>query len=124
SPEPLQEQPSRSNYFIGNDPQKWHTGIANYANVRYRNVYRGIDLIYYGNQRQLEYDFVVSPGADPKRMLLQFQGTKPTLDPSGDLVMHTAVGDLRWHKPVAYQEINGDRRLVTCNYVRKGEQRL
>jgi hypothetical protein len=120
SPEPLQEQPSRSNYFIGNDPERWQTNLPNYAKVRYRNVYRGIDAIYYGNQRQLEYDFVVRPGADPNRILLQFHGgMKPTLDRSGCLVMHTAAGDLRWHKPVAYQEVNGNRKLVACDYVRK-----
>jgi Beta-propeller repeat len=119
--DPLEQQPSKSNYFIGNDSQKWHTGIANYAKVRYRNVYPGIDLIYYGNQRQLEYDFVVSAGVDPNRILLQFQGgTNATLDRSGDLLMHTAAGDLRWHKPIAYQQVNGGRKLIACSYARQG----
>jgi hypothetical protein len=125
SPEPLGEQPSRSNYFIGNDPHNWHTGIANYARVRYRAVYPGIDLIYYGNQRQLEYDFVVSAGADPNLILLQFQGgIKPALDRSGDLLMHTPAADLRWRKPVAYQEINGARRLITCAYAHQTADRV
>jgi hypothetical protein len=122
-PEPLDPQASKSNYFIGNVPQKWHTSVPNYTKVRYRNVYRGIDLVYYGNQRQLEYDFVVSPGARPERILLDFQGeTKAALDRSGDLLMRTAAGDLSWHKPVAYQEVEGVRKLVACAYVRKGGQ--
>lgn len=117
----LESQPSKSNYFIGSVPRHWYTNIPNYAKIRYRNVYAGIDLIYHGNQRQLEYDFVVKPGADPRRILLEFLGaTKAELDQSGDLVMHTAAGDLRWHKPVAYQEINGGRKLVGCDYLRKG----
>ncbi len=123
SVEPLEQQPSKSNYFIGNVPERWHTNVPNYAKVRYRSLYPGVDLIYYGNQRQLEYDFIVSPGADPDKILLDFQGTsKAALDRSGDLVMHTTAGDLSWHKPVAYQEVNGARELVACAYVRKGGQ--
>lgn len=88
-------------------------------------TYPGIDLIYYGNQRQLEYDFVVSPGADPASILLDFQGAgKAALDRKGNIVMHTAVGDLRWHKPIAYQHDNGERRLVACTYARKEAHRL
>jgi hypothetical protein len=64
------ELPGRSNYFIGNDPKKWRTNVANYAKVKYQNVYPGVDLVYYGNQRQLEYDFVVAPGADPSTIAL------------------------------------------------------
>ena len=61
----LEELPGKSNYFIGNDPKKWRTDVANYAKVRYQNVYPGVDLVYYGNQGKLEYDFVVAPGANP-----------------------------------------------------------
>jgi hypothetical protein len=121
----LGELPGKSNYFIGSVPERWHTGIPNYAKVRYRNVYRGVDMIYYGNQRQLEYDFVVSPGADPGRISLEFQGaSKAELDREGIVVMHTAAGDLRWHKPIAYQEVNGSRKLVECAYARRGPQLL
>ena len=63
----LDKQAGVSNYFIGNDPSKWHTNIANYAKVAYQDVYRGIDLVYHGDQQQLEYDFVVKPGARPPR---------------------------------------------------------
>src|SRR5271169_5899407 len=62
----LDPLPGKSNYFIGNDPTKWRTNVPNYAQVRYRDAYPGVDLVYYGNQQQLEYDFVVAPGADPR----------------------------------------------------------
>ncbi|MGI9074298.1 MAG: SBBP repeat-containing protein [Bryobacteraceae bacterium] len=82
-------------------------------------------MIYYGNQRQLEYDFVVRPGADPGSISLEFQGaSKAELDREGGVVMHTAPGDVRWHKPMAYQEINGSRKLVACAYARSGADRL
>ena len=68
--------PGTANYFIGNDPAKWHTGVPTYAKVKYAGVYPGVDLFYYGNQRQLEYDFVVAPGASPKPIRLQFAGAK------------------------------------------------
>ena len=66
----LEELPGKSNYFIGNDPTKWRTSVPNYAKVKYANVYPGVDLVYYGNQGQLEYDFVVQPGADPRPIQL------------------------------------------------------
>ena len=66
----LEELPGKSNYFIGNDPKKWRTKVPNYAKVKYANVYPGVDLVYYGNQRQLEYDFVVQPGVDPRSIQL------------------------------------------------------
>jgi Beta-propeller repeat len=122
-PESLDPQASKSNYFIGNVPEHWHTNVPNYTRVRYRDIYPGVDLIYYGNQRQLEYDFVVAPSADAHKIVLDFQGTsKASLDREGNLVMHTTAGDLRWHKPVAYQEADGVRKLVACAYMRKGGQ--
>lgn len=123
--EPLEEFPAKSNYFVGSDPAKWHTGIPTYAKVQYRNIYPGVDLLYYGNQTQLEYDFIVKPGANARNIALQFQGADhATLDRSGDLVMHTPVGDTRWHKPVAYQEVNGTRKLIRCDYVRGQDHRV
>jgi Beta-propeller repeat len=121
----LDQQASRSNYFIGSDAEKWQTNIPNYAKVSYRNVYPGVDLIYYGNQRQLEYDFVVNSGADPNRILLHFEGAiEATLDREGNVVTHTASGDLHWRKPIAYQEVNGTRKLTACAYIRKGAGRF
>ena len=77
----LEELPGKSNYFIGNDPKKWRTDVANYAKVQYQNVYPGVDLVYYGNQGQLEYDFVVAPGANPDLIKLDVvanQGVRPS----------------------------------------------
>jgi len=121
----LDEQPGRANYFIGKDPAKWRTNVATYAKVHYQNVYPGIDLVYYGNQRQLEYDFVVAPGADPNKIVLGFKGAdKLQLDAKGELVLHTKGGDIRQHKPVIYQEIDGVRRDIDGGYVRKGANRV
>ncbi|MBI4468212.1 MAG: SBBP repeat-containing protein [Acidobacteria bacterium] len=106
----LDALPGKTNYLIGNDPRQWHTEIANYRQVQYEGIYPGIDLIYYGNQRQLEYDFVVAPGADPRLIRLSFAGVdRLDLDAEGQLVLHTAGQTLRQHKPVIYQEIDGER---------------
>src|SRR5258706_16150221 len=121
----LDEQPGRANYFIGKDPAKWRTNVPTYAKVHYQNVYPGIDLVYYGNQRQLEYDFVVAPGADPNKIVLGFKGAdKLQFDAKGELVLHTKGGDIRQHKPVVYQEIDGVRQEITGSYVRKGASRV
>jgi len=114
--------PGISNYLIGNDPAKWRTRIPTYAKVRYAAVYPGIDLIYYGNQRQLEYDFLVQPFADSRTIALNFESkTAAKLNADGELVLHASAGDLIWHKPVAYQEIGGRRQGVKCAYVRRGK---
>jgi hypothetical protein len=97
--EPL---PGKSNYFVGNDPSKWHRGISQFARVEYQRVYPGVDLVYYGNQKQLEYDFRVAPGADPNQITLSFKGAAARLD-SGDLVLDTADGDIRFQAPRIYQ---------------------
>ncbi len=121
----LSELPGKSNYFIGSDPEHWHTGIPTYAQVRYRDVYPGIDLLYYGNQRQLEYDFVVSPGADPRNVSVELEGSgELDFHSNGNLVMHTAAGDLTWHKPFAYQSIEGRRMPIQCAFVQRSGQRL
>src|SRR5438034_955650 len=112
-----EELPGKVNYFIGNDPKKWRTNISTYAKVKYREVYPGIDLVHYGNQRQLEYDFVVAPGADPKAIRLGFEGAETMeIDARGDLLLHTPEGDVRQHKPVIYQEFDGTRTQVSGGY--------
>jgi hypothetical protein len=121
----LEELPGKANYFIGNDPAQWHTNVPTYAKVHYRAVYPGIDLAYYGNQRQLEYDFVVAPGADPKRIVLGFKGAdKLEIDAQGELVLHTAGGAIRQHKPVIYQEMDGVRTEIEGGYALKGAKRV
>jgi hypothetical protein len=121
----LEELPGKANYFIDNDPSKWRTNVPTYAKVHYRSVYPGIDLIYYGNQRQLEYDFVVAPGADPKTIVLGFQGAdKLEIDAQGDLVVHAAGGSVRQKKPFIYQEIDGIRREIEGAYILKSANQV
>src|SRR3989442_7486735 len=113
-----EELPGKSNYFIGNDPTKWQTNVPNYQKVRYSNVYPGIDLVYHGNQRQLEYDFVVAPGANPGLIKLNFHGARRiNVDRNGDLVLRTANGEIRQLKPIVYQVVNGERQSINGHYV-------
>ncbi len=105
--------PGHSSYFRGQDQAKWITGLPNYARVRASGVYPGIDVVYYGNQSRLEYDFVVAPGADSGRIRLHFDGvTSLAKDASGDLHLKTAAGELTQHKPEVYQTVKGVRRPV------------
>ncbi len=116
-----------NNYFIGNDPAKWRTSVPTYAKVKYEGIYSGIDLVYYGNQRQLEYDFILAPGADPRRIAFDVSGAKGIRrDAHGDLVlrMKTGEGEIRWHKPVVYQEKDGARQLVAANYAITDKNRV
>jgi hypothetical protein len=115
--EGLDQQPGRANYFIGSDPAKWHTNIPTYTKVKYRNVYAGIDLAYYGNERQLEYDFIVAPGADFRAITLGFEGAdRIQVDGNGDLLLDTAAGEIRQKKPFIYQEVNGVRHTIAGRY--------
>ena len=117
--------PGKVNYLLGKDRSKWRTGIETYQQVLYDEVYRGIDLIYYGQQRQLEYDFVVKPGASPQTIQLGFGGAeKVRLDERGDLILHAKGGQVRWQRPIAYQKINGARRLVDARYELGKAQRV
>ena len=111
-------QIGKVNYFIGRDPSKWRTNVPTYTQVRYKNVYPGIDLVYYGSHRQLEYDFEVSPGADPSRIQLQIAGAQQiAIDAVGNLVLQTGNGQLHFQSPVIYQEANGTRVPVAGSYV-------
>jgi hypothetical protein len=115
--EGLEALPGKSHYFIGNDPGKWRRDVKSYARVRYRSVYPGIDLVYYGNQQELEYDFVIAPGADPKAIKLTFDGVRQIrVDAQGDLVLDAEGGEVRQRKPVAYQEAGGHRQQVASRY--------
>ncbi len=119
------ENPSegRSNYFLGNDPEKWRTDIPNFQRVKYSSVYDGVDLVYYGNGQQLEYDFVVRPGHDPNKIELKFEGIESAkIDKtSGDLVLETGSGTLRQLKPFVYQETDGARTEIASTYALKRE---
>src|SRR5262245_53557215 len=121
----IEEFRGKANYLVGQDRTTWRTDVPLYAKVRYENVYPGVDLVYYGNQRQLEYDFVIAPGADLQTVVLAFQGAERLeIDAQGELVLHTAAGAIRQHKPIIYQQIDGARRDITGGYVRKGAQQI
>ena len=114
-----QQQGSQSNYFIGNDPSKWHSHVANYRAVRYEKVYPGIDWVVYGNPRQLEYDLIVAPQADPGRIRLSIEGADHlALDEQGNLSVRVQEQTLRQFKPVIYQTTRtGERQAVDGRYV-------
>ncbi len=123
--EGLDQLSGKSNYLIGAEPQQWRANVPTYARVRYREVYPGVDLIYYGQQQKLEYDFVVAPGADPGVITLSFAGaTQLRLDEQGDLVLETAGGELRQHKPIIFQETELGRQEVAGRYVFKGADQV
>jgi hypothetical protein len=115
----LEQLPGIVNYFIGNDPEKWRTKIPTYAKVQYKEAYPGIDLAYYGNQGKLEYDLIVAPGADPNQIKLAFEGASDIrVADSGDLLLTTALGEMRLQKPIVYQvENNGHKTLVAGKYI-------
>lgn len=113
----VQPQQARASYFIGNDPSKWIRGVETYSGVSYASVYRGVDLTFHGASQQLEYDFTVAPGADPKEIRLRFEGANAVeLASGGALILHTPVGDLTHKQPVAYQETAGVRLPVAAEF--------
>jgi beta-lactam-binding protein with PASTA domain len=108
----------KANYFTGNDPTKWQRDVPMYAKVHMQGVYPGVDLKYYGHRGELEYDFVVSPGADASAIRLRFDGAKPTLAANGDLVLPVEGGpEVRFDKPVIYQWKDGVRQPVDGSFV-------
>jgi hypothetical protein len=119
------ELPGKSNYFLGNDPSQWHTGIPNYGRVMAAEVYPGIDLVYHGNQGQLEYDFEVAPHADPHKIRFVLEGIQGLrTDSQGDLVVKVVGGELRFRQPVAYQKEGGVESPVPVRYVLKGKNQV
>jgi hypothetical protein len=124
----IEALPGTANYFIGDDPSKWQINVPTYAKVKYEGIYPGIDLVFYGNERQLEYDFIVAPGADPRRIGFDTEGAKRIRrDAQGNIAFQmNAGGDvIHWRKPIAYQKKkDGTRRLVEAHYSIIGANRL
>jgi hypothetical protein len=117
--EPTGEQPlpGRSHYLVGSDPARWKRDIPQFGRVRYEQVYPGVDAVFYGNQRRLEYDFEVAPGADPGAIRMRFEGARDVrVDEQGDLIVSTPGGDLRQHKPIAYQPAGVRHDPVAATY--------
>jgi len=103
----MDQLPGKANYFIGNDPAKWHSNVPTYSKVKYAGVYLGVDLVFYGREGRLEYDFIVAPQADPNRIEVRFSGARRLgLDKQGDLVAAMKGGQIVFHKPLVYQEVN------------------
>jgi hypothetical protein len=121
----MEELPGKSNYFIGNNPNKWRTNVPNYGRVKVYDDYPGVDLMYYGNQRQLEEDFVVAPGADPRAITMEITGAeRVSIDAQGELVLASAAGEVRWRKPLMYQEVAGERREIAGGYTLERTNRV
>jgi hypothetical protein len=113
--------PTKVNYFIGRDPNKWRRNVPTYGRIRYRNVYPGIDLVYYGNDRSMEYDFDLAPGADPSQIQFDVKGADAlNLDSTGNLVLTKGASELRFQTPALYQQINGVRTRVPGTYTLHG----
>jgi len=109
--------PGRTDYFLGQDPAKWRTNVPSFSRVRYTDVYPGVDLVFYGNQRRLEYDFIVAPGADPRVINLSLEGARNLrLSSQGDLLVSVSEGEVAFQKPVVYQESHGRRREIEAGY--------
>ena len=106
-----------SNYLIGNDPAQWRQGVEHYGRVRYSRVWRGIDLLFYGKDQALEYDFIVHPGGDPAAIRLRYENARSLrLDERGDLILATEQGEVRQHRPQIYQLSKGVRHTLSGGY--------
>ncbi len=127
-PEGAKHLPGKANYFVG-DQKTWHSNISTYEEVRYTAVYPGVDLVYYGDQSRVEYDFVVAPAADPLAITLEFTDDSGRrypvkLDASGALLVTVDETELTMHPPRLYQTIDGERREVTGGYALRADSRV
>jgi uncharacterized protein (TIGR03437 family) len=112
--------PSHTSYFLGADVARWRTGVPNYGRVRWRNVYKGVDLVLYGSEKSLEFDFDVAPGASPSAIRMDVSGSARTRIVDGALVLETGGGEVRWSRPAIYQTVAGVRRSVPGHFVLEG----
>ena len=119
------ELPGRSNYFIGNDPSHWHANVAQYSRISYRDAYPGINMAFYGVQKQVEFDFIVAPGASAAPIKLAVTGAqRVATDNSGNLILASSAGDVLLHKPVAYQRKDGARQPVEARFVQRAHHEV
>ena len=118
--------PGRVNHLVGADPAQWHRNIPTYARLTTRDVYRNIDLTYYGRAQSLEYDFIVRPGGNPSEIRLRFEGTSGVeIDAEGHLHLRAGPREVAvWHAPVAFQIVNGTRREVACRFISVGRHQI
>lgn len=131
SPAGLEELPGKLNYFLGSDRSKWRTDVPTFAKVRYKSVYPGVDLIYHGDHRELEYDFIVAPGAAPNVIRMSFGGLAgeksaviPKVESDGNLLLRTSAGDVEMRSPFAYQQIGNERQEVSSRYALQSKDQV
>src|SRR5438093_9853119 len=121
----LDQLPGQSHYFVGSDPGRWRRNVPRYARIRHHDLYPGVDLVYYGNQGRLEYDLIVAPGIDPRRIALAFEGADDVaLDGAGDLILRAGGADVRLRKPVIYQQEAAGKREIAGSYRLEGRHRV
>ncbi len=125
----LEELPGKVNYFIGNEESKWRIDVPTFAKVKYEDIYPNIDLVYYGNQRQLEYDLIARPGANLNNIAINFNNhsdinTNINIEDNGDLVIRFGDREIRKHKPIIYQEINGIKQQIKGNYILRDKNEI
>jgi len=117
--------PGVANYFLGNDPGKWSTGVPRFGRVAYQDIYPGVNLAFHGRGQELEFDFVVAPGANATPIAFRFSGNRGLkTDDAGNLIVTSAAGNVVLHKPVAYQERNGTRQLVDARFALKASNQV
>ena len=125
APRAVGKQAGAANYLVGSQPDRWRIGVPLFGKIIYPDVYPGIDLIYYGNQNQLEYDFVVAPGASWRSIRLAFSGAQAVeIDPNGDLKLQTRWGWLRHRRPRVYQQLASGRSEISGHYVLQGDRQV
>ncbi len=123
--EGIGETQGHTNYLVGNNPADWHTGIPSYTRVQYHEIYRGVDVTYYSEGSQLEYDLLLSPGSHPERIGLRFSGAaNPRLSPAGDLILNSGSGRVVLHRPVVYQKTASGREIISAKYVLKSRNQI
>jgi uncharacterized repeat protein (TIGR01451 family) len=120
-----EELSGKVNYFVGDDASHWQRNLTTFAKVRYKSIYPGIDALFYGNQRELEYDFIVAPRSNPAQIKLAFDGAKKVdINKRGELVIKLQNGEILQRKPIAYQIINGKRHKVTARFIKQNNNRI
>lgn len=119
------EMAAHVNYFIGNDPAKWQAGVPLFERVRVEDVYPGIAIVHYGNQRELEYDFIIAPHADPAEIAVRFTGADSVcINEAGELVLKLGGEEIRQPRPVIYQTVRGKRKDIDGGYRLEGERTM
>ena len=117
--EPVGAEPlgGTTNYFLGNDPALWKRGVPNYGRVIEHGLYEGVDAVFHSDGHNIEYDFVVSPGRDPGVVRLKIEGAEATLDDTGALLLRSNESVVRMDRPLAYQSIASEKRMVPVRYL-------